>query len=146
MRHGWYVTGDIVRIDKDGFITITDRLSRFSKIGGEMVPHGAVEDVLQDGSGAEARAVAVTAVKDERRGERLVVVYTAEAGDADTLKGILAGSELPNLWKPRGDDYVEVPELPLLGSGKLDLKQLRALAERRAGPEGSGEAARGATG
>src|SRR5678816_2873969 len=46
MRDGWYVTGDIASIDEDGFIFITDRLSRFSKIGGEMVPHLKVEEAV----------------------------------------------------------------------------------------------------
>src|SRR4030095_7678880 len=46
MRDGWYVTGDIATIDEDGFIRITDRVSRFSKIAGEMVPHGKIEDVV----------------------------------------------------------------------------------------------------
>ncbi|MCX6996112.1 MAG: AMP-binding protein, partial [Kiritimatiellaeota bacterium] len=79
LRDGWYNTGDIARMDADGFVSITDRLSRFSKLGGEMVPHGAIEEELQRGLGLSAQAVAVTAVPDEKRGEKLVVLHTPEA-------------------------------------------------------------------
>ena len=67
----WYITGDIAKVDDDGFITITDRLSRFSKIGGEMVPHGRVEEALHEAAGAETQVLAVTAIPDEKKGEQL---------------------------------------------------------------------------
>jgi acyl-[acyl-carrier-protein]-phospholipid O-acyltransferase/long-chain-fatty-acid--[acyl-carrier-protein] ligase len=128
LRDGWYVTGDIASLDPDGFVAITDRLSRFSKIGGEMVPHLAVEEVLQKGLGRTDAVVAVASVPDEKRGERLVVLHTPEAGDPDRLRAILEESPLPNLWKPGRDAYVLIEAMPLLGTGKLDLKGLKELA------------------
>ena len=65
---GWYNTGDIAAQDRDGFITITDRLSRFSKIGGEMVPHIKVEEVLHDLAGLTEQSFAVTGLPDEKKG------------------------------------------------------------------------------
>ncbi|ACM18452.1 (acyl)-sn-glycerol-3-phosphate acyltransferase and acyl-(acyl carrier protein) ligase, major facilitator superfamily domain-containing [Geotalea daltonii FRC-32] len=127
VKDGWYVTGDIGIMDDDGFIRITDRMSRFSKIGGEMVPHGVVEDELHGRLG-QTQVLAVTAVPDEKKGEKLVVVYAKDAADGETLHRLLAESNIPNLWKPGRDCYVAVEDLPMLGSGKLDLKGLKEIA------------------
>ena len=127
VRGGWYVTGDIGRLDDLGFLHITDRLSRFSKIAGEMVPHGAVEDALHAKLG-QTGVVAVTGVPDDKRGEKLVVVYAREAGDAETLHKLMTETDLPNLWKPGRDSYVAVEALPILGTGKLDLRGVKDAA------------------
>ncbi len=127
IRAGWYDTGDIGHLDELGFLHITDRLARFSKIAGEMVPHGAVEDALHAALGATG-LVAVTGVPDEKRGEKLAVVFAREAGDAATLHMLMAAADLPNLWKPGRDCYVAVDALPILGTGKLDLKAVRETA------------------
>ena len=133
IRDGWYVTGDIARYDEDGFLTITDRLSRFSKIGGEMVPHQKVEDQLHEIAQATERVFVVTAVPDEGKGERLVVLHVPLDGlDARSLWQQLSGKGLPNLWVPRERDFYQVPELPVLGTGKVDLKRVKELAMERA--------------
>jgi acyl-[acyl-carrier-protein]-phospholipid O-acyltransferase/long-chain-fatty-acid--[acyl-carrier-protein] ligase len=133
LRDGWYVTGDIARIDEDGFVTITDRLSRFSKIAGEMVPHQKVEDQLHAILGTTERACVVTAVPDEARGERLVVLHLDFNGlNVHQVWQQLLGTGLPNLWIPRERDFYQIAELPLLGSGKVDLKRVKELALERA--------------
>jgi acyl-[acyl-carrier-protein]-phospholipid O-acyltransferase/long-chain-fatty-acid--[acyl-carrier-protein] ligase len=129
LKDGWYNTGDIARIDEDGFIFLVDRLLRFSKIGGEMVPHLAVEEVLIREMNAVCQVVYVTSAPDEHKGEQLVVLYTAEAGDATGLQNIIKQSTLPNLWHPRKDNYFRIEEMPVLGSGKFDLKKLKAIAK-----------------
>ncbi|MDX2175757.1 MAG: MFS transporter [Candidatus Sumerlaeia bacterium] len=129
LRDGWYITGDVGRVDEDGFIQITDRLSRFSKIGGEMVPHLKVEDALQELSGQSERVFAVTGVPDERKGERLVVLYACDRETAAAAaEGLAASGLLPNLWIPKFADFFAVKEIPILGTGKTDLQALNRVA------------------
>jgi acyl-[acyl-carrier-protein]-phospholipid O-acyltransferase/long-chain-fatty-acid--[acyl-carrier-protein] ligase len=133
IRDGWYVTGDQARIDEDGFITITDRLSRFSKIGGEMVPHGRIEDELHQILETTERLCVVTAVPDEKKGERLVVLHTPLNGtDVSCLWKRLNERGLPNLWVPGAKDFYQIDQIPVLGSGKVDLRQCKDIALQRA--------------
>jgi acyl-[acyl-carrier-protein]-phospholipid O-acyltransferase/long-chain-fatty-acid--[acyl-carrier-protein] ligase len=133
----WYVTGDMARIDEDGFIFLTGRLSRFAKVGGEMVPLEKVEEELQTLVGSTERVLVVTCVSDEARGERLVVLYTSLPDhDPRGLSRGLMGRGLPNLWVPGERDFFPVAELPVLGSGKLDLKRVKEMAQEVAGGGG----------
>jgi acyl-[acyl-carrier-protein]-phospholipid O-acyltransferase/long-chain-fatty-acid--[acyl-carrier-protein] ligase len=133
LRDGWYATGDIACIDEAGFIRITDRLSRFSKIGGEMVPHMKIEEYIQ-GLLDPQHTCAVTAVPDEARGERLVVFYTDPDLAAADVWERLCRSELPRLWLPKREDIRFIPSIPSLGTGKADLRAVQQLAAAAAEP------------
>jgi acyl-[acyl-carrier-protein]-phospholipid O-acyltransferase/long-chain-fatty-acid--[acyl-carrier-protein] ligase len=134
VRDGWYVTGDMARIEEDGFIRITGRLSRFAKIAGEMVPLQRIEEELHGILQTNDLVCAVTAVPDDRKGERVVVLHLPlEGTDVQRLSDQLAGRGLSSLGLPGERDFYQIPEIPVLGSGKLDLQRLKELALERAG-------------
>jgi acyl-[acyl-carrier-protein]-phospholipid O-acyltransferase / long-chain-fatty-acid--[acyl-carrier-protein] ligase len=133
MHDGWYITGDIAMLDDDGFLTITDRLSRFSKIGGEMVPHGRVEEALHQAAESDTQVFAVTGIPDERKGEQLAVLHTMDETRIPDILGRLSSNGLPNLFMPPRSNFVKVDALPLLGTGKMDLRALKRIAIERLG-------------
>src|SRR6266567_4056907 len=128
LHDGWLKTGDIGRFDEDGFLYIEGRLSRFSKIGGEMVPHETIEQKIVDSldlSGRDERTVAIVGVQDEAKGEALVLLSAVDI-DLAELRSKLHESGISNLWIPKRVQRVEV--IPVLASGKLDLKKCNELA------------------
>lgn len=133
IQDGWYVTGDIAIVDQQGFITITGRLSRFSKIGGEMVPHEKVEKAIQEfvqsEDDEEVRA-AVASVPDKKKGERLIVLHTELDHTPQEICDHLKNLGLPNIYIPSPDSFLQVDKIPVLGTGKLDLKGLSELAKK----------------
>ncbi len=125
------MTGDIAMIDEAGFIRITDRLSRFSKIAGEMVPHMKIEEQIQALLGDDSTVV-VTAVPDDANGERLVAFYTDRELTPAQLWERLCQTDLPRLWLPKREDLHFVEAIPTLGTGKVDLRAVKDLALRAA--------------
>jgi acyl-[acyl-carrier-protein]-phospholipid O-acyltransferase/long-chain-fatty-acid--[acyl-carrier-protein] ligase len=124
----WFITGDLARFDEDGFLFIEGRLSRFSKIAGEMVPHGTVEEALVEAYNlldAEQPILAVAGRPDEAKGEALVILATMDL-ELDDVREKLSAAGLTNLWIPKEIKRVEV--IPTLATGKLDLRKLQDLA------------------
>jgi acyl-[acyl-carrier-protein]-phospholipid O-acyltransferase / long-chain-fatty-acid--[acyl-carrier-protein] ligase len=130
LQNSWLKTGDLGRFDEDGFLYIEGRLSRFSKIGGEMVPHEAIESKIVDLlglSGRDERPIAIMGVQDEAKGEALVLLSAVDV-DLAELRSKLHDAGVPNLWIPKQIQRVE--SIPVLASGKLDLKKCKELAQQ----------------
>lgn len=131
MAGEYYKTGDIARMDEDGYLHICGRLSRFSKIAGEMVPHEMVEKIINEICRSENRAVAVGSIPDPGKGEALLVLYTDEMPfTPEEIVDQLRERSISNLWIPKATNFCKVDQLPLLGSGKLDLSLLREISTR----------------
>jgi acyl-[acyl-carrier-protein]-phospholipid O-acyltransferase/long-chain-fatty-acid--[acyl-carrier-protein] ligase len=97
-----------------------------------MVPHVKVEDALHELAGATEQTFVVTGLPDEKKGERLTVLHTLEDEPLDAVRERLKQAGLPNLWVPRGQDFHRIDAIPLLGTGKIDLRRIRTLAQERA--------------
>ncbi len=136
IHDGWYNTGDFASIDNEGFVSITGRQSRFSKIGGEMVPHIKIEEELSHicEMGVECEGeilLAVTSIPDERKGERLIVLHRRLNKPIEEVLKELATKGLPNIWLPNKASFLEVDSIPILGTGKLDLRGIKMVAEQK---------------
>lgn len=129
LKDGWYDTGDIAHMNQHGYISITGRVSRFSKIGGEMVPHELVEKEINEIIQSEERCIAVCG-SSGKRGEKLIVFYSDKAFDPEKIVSELRDKGLTNLWIPKVADFIYIEHMPLLGSGKLDLGVLNDMAEK----------------
>jgi acyl-[acyl-carrier-protein]-phospholipid O-acyltransferase/long-chain-fatty-acid--[acyl-carrier-protein] ligase len=141
LHNGWYTTGDVAMVDEDGFIAITDRLSRFSKIGGEMVPHIRIEEKLHDLAGVTEQVFAVTSLPDEKKGERIAVLTTLPDEALASVLEKLSQCDLPALWRPKANLFFHADKLPMLGTGKTDLRGVKQLATTLAQEAGVGEPA-----
>jgi acyl-[acyl-carrier-protein]-phospholipid O-acyltransferase/long-chain-fatty-acid--[acyl-carrier-protein] ligase len=135
IKDGWYITGDLGYVDSDGFLKITDRVSRFSKIAGEMVPHLGVESAIVEATGVDESQVAVTGVPDPKHGERLVVLYTDMGISPAEVHRRLTAGPLPKVWIPSPRDFVHVDEIPITPTGKIDLRRLKQIAMNQAAGE-----------
>ena len=127
LEDGWYDTGDIVSVDENGFITIQGRAKRFAKIAGEMVSLTALEQAL-DAQWPESLHC-VVAVPDARKGERLVLVTTFAQADRESVSKALKERGIPEIGIPRS--ILTRRDIPLLGSGKVDVQQVTRLVHEQ---------------
>ncbi len=135
IKDGWFNTGDIGFVDEEGFLTVTGRVSQFSKIAGEMVSHLAVEEEIIRIANLQAGDIFVTSVPDDGRGERLVVIYCTPDRTPHEIVSALKKSDMPKLWIPNSHDFIKVPALPVMPNGKLNLRKLKVIAMDRAASE-----------
>lgn len=138
LKDGWFRTGDIGRVDLDGFLYIEGRVSRFSKIAGEMVPHETVEEALVKAMGLEneaSRKIAVVGVPDAEKGEALILLTAVPGGPEHQeildLRYRLLEKGMPPLWIPK--KMVRVADIPVLASGKLDVQSCEKIARASVG-------------
>jgi acyl-[acyl-carrier-protein]-phospholipid O-acyltransferase/long-chain-fatty-acid--[acyl-carrier-protein] ligase len=130
MHDGWYITGDIAKMNSSGHITITGRMSRFSKIAGEMVPHELIEKEINEIIHATECCIGICGAEDSKKGEKLLVFYSSDTLGPEEVIQQLRLKNLPNLWIPRKENFIKVDHVPMLGSGKLDVAGINKLRDK----------------
>ncbi len=128
LSNGWYLTGDLGYVDPDGFLKITDRVSRFSKVAGEMVPHQGVESAIMEAAGVDENQLAVTGIPDPKHGERLCVLFTDLGISPAEVQKRLADGPCPKVWIPSPRDFIHVEEIPITSTGKVNLRRVKEIA------------------
>ncbi|MEK7773708.1 MAG: MFS transporter, partial [Deltaproteobacteria bacterium] len=131
VKNGWYSTGDIASIGEDGFIKIVGRVSRFSKLAGEMVPHVRVEEVLS--KALRGSDCVVVSLPDAHKGEKMIAFHTRSGLSAAEVWEAVSSSGLPRLWIPRRENIRFIDSIPLTAAGKVDLRRLKSMAMQLAG-------------
>jgi acyl-[acyl-carrier-protein]-phospholipid O-acyltransferase/long-chain-fatty-acid--[acyl-carrier-protein] ligase len=117
---GWHSTGDIVDIDKEGFVWIRGRAKRFAKIGGEMVSLAVIEEVVNQLWPGTPQAV--VALEDDRKGERLVLVTQEQSPDLGLLRAAAKEAGLPDFYCPK--QFIKLEKIPLYPVGKINMPKL----------------------
>ncbi|WP_234730252.1 long-chain-fatty-acid--CoA ligase [Acidocella facilis] len=130
---GWFNTGDVVTIDKDGFIQIVDRTKDVVKSGGEWISSIDLENIAQ--AHPDIQEAAIVARPDTRWGERPVLVAVLKPGAIFSRADMRAHYEGKVSKWCVPDDVVIVSELPHTSTGKLSKKDIRQIVS-----EGLGEA------
>lgn len=129
IRDGWYETGDMGRLDEDGYLWHKGRLKRFVKIGGEMVSlvrtEIALEELLPEGV-----SCCVVEVPDSLKGARIIAAVTGRIDKKKILKKL--SGKLPAIALPK--DFMVVAELPKMGSGKVDFRTLTDMVRQKLSP------------
>lgn len=149
IKNGWYITGDVGKMDEDGFIFLTGRQSRISKIGGEMVPHILIEeeilkiiaaketgDLAPETDKQTGTLIAVTALPHENRGEQIIVLHRELPLSPQEIINEMIAAGLPKIWIPHLRGFLQTDSIPVLGTGKLDLAAIKKKATKLADSAG----------
>lgn len=122
LNDGWYDTGDIVTVDEDGFLAIKGRKKRFTKIAGEMISLGYIEDEISKLSPDFHHAA--IAIESDEQAKTLIRLYTNDPElNLEAIRAHYAESRIPNTYLPR--EIIHMAELPVLRTGKVDYQTLK---------------------
>lgn len=128
LEGGWHDTGDVVAVDKEGFIAIKGRLKRFAKIGGEMVSLAVVENCAS--ALWPDNLHAAIAVADDRKGEQIILLTDAPNANRADLIAWVHNHGVPDLAVPK--KIVITEAVPVLGTGKTDYQGVKRIVEEKA--------------